>query len=262
MKKILGVFDSGIGGLSVLRELVLLEGYDEIIYFGDTGRVPYGTRSEATITEYARQDVRFLLSKGATHIAAACGTVSAIALDALNDEFDVPVIGVIDAAVKDAVATTKNGKIGVIGTAATIKNGVYERKIKQIDSNVEVINVACPLFVPLVEYGFASLEDDETVKSACRFYLQQIKDSGADTLILGCTHYPVLEKYIADFIPGINMINIGKSLSRSIGEQTGKGTCNIKYYVSDDAEGFRANAAAYLGREIGGSVEKIDIQNY
>lgn len=262
MEKCLGVFDSGIGGLSVLKELALLEGYDKIIYFGDTGRVPYGTRSEATITEYARQDVKFLISKGATHIAAACGTVSAIALDTLKKEFDLPIIGVIDAAVKDAVNSTANRKIGVIGTAATIKNGVYQRKIHEIDGDIEVINVACPLFVPLVEYGFASLEGDETVRSACRHYLKEIKDSGADTLILGCTHYPVLEKYISEYIPGIKMINIGKSLSESIGEQTGKGTANISYYVSDDAEGFRQNAVAYLGKELNGTVEKIDIQNY
>ncbi len=262
MEKCLGVFDSGIGGLTVLKELVQLDGYDKIIYFGDTGRVPYGTRSEATITEYARQDVRFLISKGATHIAAACGTVSAIALDKLKEEFDMPIIGVIDAAVQDAVNTTKNGKIGVIGTAATIKNGVYERKIKQLNGDIQVLNVACSLFVPLVEYGFASLENDETVMSAVRHYLQQIKDSGADTLILGCTHYPVLEGYISKFIPGINMINIGKSLSQSIGKQTGKGTCDIKYYVSDDAEDFRRNAASYIGRELVESVEKIDIQNY
>ena len=262
MEKCLGVFDSGIGGLSVLRELVKLEGYDKIIYFGDTGRVPYGTRSEETITEYARQDVRFLISRGATHIAAACGTVSAIALDTLKKEFDLPIIGVIDAAVDDAVKNCKNGKIGVIGTAATIKNGVYERKIKAIDPTIQVINVACPLFVPLVEYGFASRSEDETVRSACRHYLQEIKDSGADTLILGCTHYPVLADYIAEFIPGINMINIGKSLSQSIGKETEKGIVDIKYFVSDDAEDFRRNAGAYLGREITETVEKIDIQNY
>ena len=262
MEKCLGVFDSGIGGLSVLKEIIQLDGYDRIVYFGDTGRVPYGTRSEHTITEYARQDVNFLISKGATEITAACGTVSAIALDSLKREFSVPIVGVIDAAVSDAVSATKNGVIGVIGTAATIANGIYERKIKNLDSSIRVVNTACPLFVPLVEYGFASRKNDETVISACEFYLEEIKNSGADTLILGCTHYPVLEEYIRDFIPGINMINIGKSLSGSLCKPTGKGTQNVEYYVSDDAEGFRKNASAYLGRELEAPVTKIDIQNY
>lgn len=262
MEKCLGVFDSGIGGLSVLRELIKLEGYDRVVYFGDTGRVPYGTRSEHTITEYARQDVKFLLSKGATEIAVACGTVSAIALDSLKNEFNVPIVGVIDAAVRDAVSATQNGVIGVIGTSATIKNGIYARKISEQNKNIKVVNTACPLFVPLVEYGFATRDEDETVRSACRYYLKEIKDSGADTIILGCTHYPVIAKYISEYIPGIKMINIGKSLSASLGKQIGKGTENIEYYVSDDADGFCQNASAYLGEELGHPVTKIDIQNY
>ena len=145
MGKCLGVFDSGIGGLTVLKELIKLKKYDNIIYFGDTGRVPYGTRSEKTIISYADQDVRFLLDKGADEIVIACGTVSAIALDTLRENFNVPILGVIDPAVNDAVRTTKSGVVAVIGTSATIRSGVYEKKINARQSDKSVINVECPV---------------------------------------------------------------------------------------------------------------------
>ena len=202
----IGVFDSGLGGLCALKELHRIMPNTDLIYFGDTGRTPYGTRSPETIMKYAGQDARFLLSRNVSAILIACGTVSTVALNALKISLPVPVCGVVSAASREAAASTKNGKVGVMGTGATISSGVFEHELKLINGELEVTSVACPLLVPVVEYGFA---EDEIAYLSVKKYLEPIIDSGADTVILGCTHFPILKN-------NSNSLCLNSSLSLSI----------------------------------------------
>ena len=258
----IGVFDSGLGGLCSVRELEKLLPKEHIIYFGDTGRVPYGTKSEEIIKKYAAQDVRFLLSHNVKAVLAACGTVSSVALDGLRDAFDVPVFGVIDGAAERASSLSKNKKIAVIGTEATIGAGVFERRLKE--KGAETLGVACPLFVPLVECGLPS--DDEITALACEKYLAPIRDFGADTVILGCTHFPIIAEAIGKCLPGVVLINPAKEAANLLSEELllrnmlsrdGDGT---EYYVSDEPKRFDAVAKIFIGRKI--SAKKIDIEKY
>ena len=258
----IGVFDSGLGGLCAVRELEKLLPKERIIYFGDTGRVPYGTKSEEIIKKYAAQDVRFLLSQNVKAVLAACGTVSSVALDALRDAFDVPVFGVIDGAAERAFSVSKNRKIAVIGTEATINAGVFERRLKE--KGAETLGVACPLFVPLVECGFSS--DDEITPLACEKYLAPIRKFGADTVILGCTHFPIIAEAIGKCLPSVALVNPAKEavsllseemLLRDISARDGGET---EYYVSDEPKRFDAVAKIFIGRKI--SAKKIDIEKY
>lgn len=258
----IGVFDSGLGGLCAVRELEKLLPKEHIIYFGDTGRVPYGTKSDEIIKKYAAQDVRFLLSQNVKAVLAACGTVSSVALDALRDAFDIPVFGVIDGAAERASSLSKNKKIAVIGTEATIGAGVFERRLKE--KGAETLGVACPLFVPLVECGFSS--DDEITVLACEKYLAPIRDFGADTVILGCTHFPIIAEAIGKCLPGVTLVNPAKEAANLLSEELllrnmlsrdGDGT---EYYVSDEPKRFDAVAKIFIGRKI--SAKKIDIEKY
>ncbi len=259
----IGIFDSGLGGLTALKEIRALTPGEELIYFGDTGRVPYGGRSPLTITKYAMQDAAFLISKKVDAIVVACGTVSTIALSQLKEKFDLPIVGVVEPSAKAAVETTKNGRIAVIGTAATIKSGAYEAAIRSISPKAEVITKACPLFVPLVESGFVE-RDCQITRLAVEHYLTEIADSGADTLILGCTHYPIIADIISDVFPGISLINSGAEAAKEAIRLLGKkeGNAPVHYYVSDDTSMFTASASLFLGGEINGSVEKININEY
>ena len=182
--KCIGVFDSGLGGLTAVKQIINELPKEDIIYFGDTGRVPYGSRSKETLLKYTRGDIRFLNTFDVKIIVIACGTASSAALPAIKDEFDVPIIGVIDAAVYAAVRATKNKKIGVIGTAGTIKSGEYEKQIKAYDREMQTFAKACPMFVPLVENGYF---DTEVTRIIVAEYLEEIRNQGVDTLILGCT---------------------------------------------------------------------------
>lgn len=184
----IGVFDSGLGGLTAVRELARLMPEEDLIYFGDTGRVPYGGRSQDTITTYARQDVRFLRSFDPKAIVIACGTVSTIALDVLRRENDIPVFGVVGPAVRAAARLAKDGPVGLIGTKATIRSGAYERALARLRSELQVCSEACPLFVPLVETGDSA--PASVIETVAAEYLAPMKGAGVDTLILGCTHYP------------------------------------------------------------------------
>ena len=258
----IGVFDSGLGGLCSVRELEKLRPKEHIVYFGDAGRVPYGTKSEEIIKKYAAQDVRFLLSHNVKAVLAACGTVSSVALDGLRDAFDVPVFGVIDGAAERASSLSKNKKIAVIGTEATIGAGVFERRLKE--KGAETLGVACPLFVPLVECGLSS--DDEITALACEKYLAPIRDFGADTVILGCTHFPIIAEAIGKCLPGVVLINPAKEAANLLSEELllrnmlsrdGDGT---EYYVSDEPKRFDAVAKIFIGRKI--SAKKIDIEKY
>ena len=261
----IGIFDRGLGGLTAVKEMQKLSD-EELIYFGDTGRVPYGSRSSATITKYACQDAAFLMSKNVDAIVVACGTVSTTALSHLKKTLPVPVIGVVEPSAEAAVKATENGSIAVIGTAATIRSGAFEKAIKELAPGVEVITQACPLFVPLVENGFVQ-NDCEITRLAAEHYLSKIRDSGADTLILGCTHYPIIAEIISKVLPGVTLINSGAEAAKKAVSILGKSKktdlpARVSYFVSDDPTMFVSSASLFLGGEINGTVEKININDY
>ena len=210
----IGVFDSGLGGLTGVRELRKRLPHEEIIYFGDTGRVPYGSRSPETILQYARQDVAFLLSKDVKCIMAACGTVSSTYPAAEAARLPVPYLGVVDAAAREAAFSTRNRRIGVIGTAATIRSRSYEKLLRQLVPGVEITARACPLFVPLVEAGYVDHSEEsrqQVTKLVIAQYLTEVRDAGVDTLILGCTHYPLLKPMIGRFMgEDVTLVDSGK----------------------------------------------------
>ena len=246
----IGVFDSGLGGLGAVKELRRLLPSEDIIYFGDTGRVPYGSKSPETILRYAREDVGFLMRFDVKAVVAACGTVSAVALEKLKPDIPVPSFGVIDSAVRAAAGATKNGKVAVIGTDATIKSGIFEKKLAAAGVQ-SVISRACPLLVYLVECGFTDRQNSVT-RDVCASYLSDVKESGADTLILGCTHFPIIADVIADTLPGVALIDPAKEtagdVARALTDLGLRGNAGGKtsYYVSDDAESFSASAKIFI----------------
>lgn len=257
----IGVFDSGLGGLCALKELHGLLPATELVYFGDTGRTPYGTRSPQTIMKYASQDAAFLMSRGVSAILIACGTVSTVALNALKISLPVPVYGVVSAASREAAKTTKNGKIGVMGTGATIGSGVFEHELKLINGGFEVTSVAAPLLVPVVEYGFA---DDEIAYLSVKKYLEPVIESGADTVILGCTHFPILKKMMVKAAPHIAFIDSGAAAAREIAAAfpDGEGDGAVHCYVSDTPANFNKTAKVFLGEDFDFDVERVDIEKY
>ena len=266
----IGVFDSGLGGLTAVRELSRLLPGENLVYFGDTGRVPYGGRSRETIIKYARQDVAFLRQFDLKAIVIACGTVSTTSLDLLTAENPIPIRGVVGPAVRAALEATRNGKVGLIGTAATIRSGAYERALSTQNPTVEVTARACPLFVPLVENG-RTRPGDVVIETVCEEYLQPMKQAGVDTLVLGCTHYPLLTEVIGRCMgEGVKLIDVGAACARDVaGELAARemlappgreGSC--RYYVSDTVEGFSTLASRFLGRDVTGDVERVDIDKY
>ena len=260
----IGIFDSGLGGLTALKEAIRLMPQESFIYFGDTGRVPYGTRSRDTIIQYTEQALRFFASHNVSSVLAACGTVSSVALDTVKNRFPFPLTGVVDGAVNAAINISKSKRIAVIGTAATISSGSFEKAIKSSSPDAKTIGVACPLFVPLVENGFISPDDTVTLEVAKR-YLQPIKDFRADTLILGCTHFPIISDTIKKVLPEVALINSGYEAARSLVAQASpdsdkSGT--VEFYVSDNPENFSAVASIFLGEDFCGGVKTVEIQNY
>lgn len=261
----IGVFDSGLGGLTALKELRELMPNEDIVYFGDTARVPYGSRTPETIVSYAKQDVRFLSEFNPRAVLAACGTVSSTAMDALSEEFTTPIIGVVDATARAAAEATKNGKIGIIGTAATIASRSYEKALARL-GDYTLTATPCPLFVPLVENGFSDA-GCEITRLACEHYLSEIKAAGCDTLILGCTHYPIIAHHIAEALPGVTLINSGKASAQAMKAlcdtlPEDENTATVSYYVSDDKDGFSHQAELFLGHAVDGEVKQIDITRY
>ncbi len=259
----IGIFDSGLGGLSALKEARRLMPDADIVYFGDTGRVPYGTRSREIIIKYALQDMRFLLTYPIEAVLVACGTVSSTALDTLRAIYDIPILGVVDSAAEAAVKATKNKKIGVIATGATILSHSFENKIHAIDESIKVISTACPLLVPLVENGYTD-PDDPVTRRVLSDYLTEIKASKADTLILGCTHFPLIAPAIAKVLPGVTLINSGAEAAGALYDIVGdkKESAETKYFVSDNPDNFRSLASLFLEKDIGASTQKIDIEKY
>ncbi len=190
----IGVFDSGVGGLTVLKQLVLRMPRERLVYLGDTARLPYGTKSKETVLKYSMKNASFLLEKGVKCLVVACNTASSLALDELRKNFDMPVIGVIQPGAKKAASASRVRRIGVIGTLATVRSKAYEEAIESYGSDIEVTSVPCPLFVALAEEGWV---EDEVTRRVAERYLRSLKDKGIDVLVLGCTHYPLLKPVLS-----------------------------------------------------------------
>ncbi|MCD8326492.1 MAG: glutamate racemase [Lachnospiraceae bacterium] len=266
----IGVFDSGVGGLTVAREIMRQMPKEKIIYFGDTARVPYGSKSKETVTRFSRQIARFLLSHDVKTIVVACNTASAYALDELEKEFDVPMIGVVKPGAKMAVTRTRNGRIGVIGTEGTIGSGIYNEYIRSVRADAVIYGKACPLFVPLVEEG---LWEDPVTEEIARRYLGELIDLDIDTLVLGCTHYPLIRSVIGRIMgDGVTLVNpayeTAVELKAMLGEQhllndvePALGSNRYQFYVSDGAEKFKQFANSIMKYGVL-SAKTIHIEEY
>ena len=264
-----GVFDSGVGGLTVAREIMRQLPNENLVYFGDTARVPYGSKSRDNIIRYSRQIIHFLKTKGVKAIVIACNTASALALDVVREESDIPIIGVVEPGARAALQITQTKKIGVIGTEETVQSAMYGKIIKGLDPTVSVIGKACPLFVPLVEEGFAKHKVTEEIID---YYLASMKESDIDSLILGCTHYPLLRSriraYLGDKIQLVNpayetAMDLKYILKESGMENAGKEGEHATYsfYVSDAADKFKQFANSILPYDIE-TTQQINIEEY
>jgi len=250
----LGIFDSGVGGLTVMKEVMKHLPGENILYLGDTARVPYGARSAETVSRYSFENAGFLASKGIKALVVACNTSSAISLEMLRKEFSFPVIGVVEPGARAAVKMAVSNKVAVIGTETTINSGSYKRAIKAIDNSVEVAGIACPLFVPLIEEGWL---DGEIVNLTARKYLASIIDDGAGVLVLGCTHYPMLKKVIGEIV-GIPMIDSAVETAREVSSVLAdKGLLRqegnmpaVEFYVTDAPEKFVSTGEKFLNSPI------------
>jgi glutamate racemase len=264
MNKPIGIFDSGLGGLTVFRALQELLPQEELIYLGDTARVPYGTKSAPTVTQYSRENSAFLHGHQVKVIVVACNTASAYAVPQLKEEFQVPIIGVLEPGAAHAATETRNQKIGVIGTAGTIASEAYPRALQQINPELQVFSQACPLFVPLVEEGW--LDRAETT-SIARTYLGPLLDSGIDTLILGCTHYPLLKSVLQTVVgPDVRLIDSAIATAEDVKGMLGKsgalcppkqdGTApesaatTHQFFVTDAPERFQRVGEIFLGHAL------------
>jgi len=256
MQKAIGIFDSGIGGLTVLKEIVAALPDENIIYLGDTARVPYGIRSAETVTRYSFENTQFLLSQEIKLLVVACNTASAISLGAVKKEYPLPVIGVLEPGARAAAAATRTRKVGVIGTEATIASGAYEKAIRRIAPGVEVISLACPLFVSLAEEGWT---DNDVARLVAEKYLSTFRGSGIDTLVLGCTHYPLLKPVIGGVVgPGITLIDSATETAKEVvsvleklkWRGNGKGGGVRKFYVTDAPARFEKIGKRFLGEPL------------
>lgn len=265
----IGVFDSGLGGLTAVKQLEQVLPGESIVYFGDTGRVPYGSRGRELVRRYARQDMEFLLSQNVKAVLAACGTVSSVARD-IGEALPVPYLDVIWPCAQAAAAATKTGRIGVIGTAATIHSDSYRSALLGINHKLQVFPQACPLFVSLVESGFVAPQDEVTRLVAQR-YLSPIRAAEVDTLILGCTHYPLLTDVIGDVMgPDVELVSAGEESAfelkrmlkardlRADEERRGE----TEFYVSDRVEDFEQTASLFLQEDLYHMARRIDIERY
>lgn len=255
----IGVFDSGLGGLTAVKELELVLPGESVVYFGDTGRVPYGTRSRETIRRYAREDMAFLTGHGVKAVLAACGTVSSVAAD-IGGALSVPYFDVVSPTAKAAALLTRNGRIGVLGTSATIHSGSYTRAIAELDPQIQVFPQSCPLFVPLAENGFISPEDP-VVRLIVERYLAPLREARVDTLILGCTHYPLLWDAIRQEMgENTSLVSSGREAAAAMAEALTRteSLCEpgrprkAEFYVTDAPENFSSVAELFLGHAVEG----------
>ncbi len=280
----IGIFDSGVGGLTAMKEIIRELPDENILYLGDTARVPYGARSPETVSIYSLQNAQFLMSKGIKLLVVACNTASSVSLELLMEKSPVPVVGVIEPGAKAAVARTELKRIAVIGTETTLNSKAYERVIKSIDSSIKVFGIACPLFVPLVEEGWL---EGEVVTLTAEKYLSTLKNSNIDALVLGCTHYPMIKGIIADIIkvPLVDSaVETAKEVKRILRnndmlckrkasrrlssnpplEKGGRGDFRNKdkplreFFVTDSPERFARAGRRFLGYEIS-NISKIDL---
>lgn len=268
----IGVFDSGVGGLTVVREIMRQIPNEKIVYFGDTARVPYGSKSKDTVTRFSRQIVRFLQTQEVKAIVIACNTASAYALEELEKEVDIPIIGVVKPGAKVAAETTKNGKVGVIATEGTISSGIYSSYIKEIKHETKVIGKACPLFVPLIEEG---LWEDPVTDEIARRYLTEFtqQDKDIDTLILGCTHYPLIRSTLGRIAgENVTLVNPAYETARELkallqakdllnDKELGLGDNRYQFYVSDKADKFQNFANSIIKYGIL-SAKVVNIEEY
>ena len=266
----IGVFDSGVGGLTVVKEIIHQIPNEKIVYFGDTARVPYGSKSQETIVRFSRQIIRFLLSEGVKAIVIACNTASAFAIDIVSKEFDIPIIGVVKPGARVAAEVTQNNRIGIIGTEGTINSGIYTQFIKALRPEVTVIGKPCPLFVPLVEEGMV---DDVITNQVIERYLQSFKSEDIDALILGCTHYPLLRKSIGAYMGDkVTLVNPAYETARELKcllerenlahiKETDSPSEMYRFYVSDAAEKFKYFANSILPIDVV-TTKQIEIEKY
>lgn len=264
----IGVFDSGVGGLTAVKELIKKLPNENIVYFGDTGRVPYGTRSNETIIKYAVGDMNFLKTHDIKLVVIACGTVSSVAIEKLKSMFDIPIIGVVEPAAMAAAKATRNKKIGIIGTSSTVASGKYTQAIGKIDKDIFVHSIACPMFVPLAENNMA---DSEAAYLIAKEYLSGFDGMDIDTLILGCTHYPLLKNTVRRVMgENVTLIDSGKATADFVAQKLAnenlvaesKKDEQYKFFVSDSVDGFLSVANIFLDKNIDKMIEKIDIEKY
>lgn len=265
-KRPIGVFDSGVGGLTVVKQVMKVMPNENIVYFGDTARLPYGSKSKEAVTKFSKQNVRFLLTKEVKAIIVACNTASSNSLEELHRTFDVPIFGVVDAGVAEALRTTQNKKIGVIGTAGTVRSGAYENMICRKDDQMKVFSRACPLFVPLAEEGWT---DNEVARLAAEKYLAELMEKDIDSLVLGCTHYPLLKRCIGTVVgENVKLVDPAKATAKQVKLfLQEKGILNMEetlgkrlFYLSDYTDMFYSICQKALKQ--GYTAEIIDIEQY
>ncbi|MDP8298764.1 MAG: glutamate racemase [Candidatus Tantalella remota] len=250
----IGIFDSGIGGLTVARSIRKCLPEEDIIYFGDTARVPYGNKSKATIIRFAREIMAFMLDNKVKIVVVACNTASSLGLRSLKESYKTPVIGVIDPGVKEAARITETGRVGVIGTSSTVGSGAYKKGLKKVAPSARLFSAACPLFVPLVENRHIN---DKITLDIARGYLEPLKKKKIDLLILGCTHYPILKTVIKKVMGKVKLVDsssvVAKEVKRILSEEdlrADRRRGKMKCFVSDDVEGFRKSAGIFLREKI------------
>lgn len=262
-----GVFDSGLGGLTVLKEINKILPNENVVYFGDTARVPYGSRSKDTVIQYTFQAINFLISQNVKAIVIACNTATARALTLSQEKYDIPIIGVIEAGAKTASYTTKNNRVGVIGTQGTINSKAYNIEIAKLNKDIQIIDKACPLFVPIVEEGWYN---SDIAHLTAKRYLKELIEQDIDSLVLGCTHYPLLKNTIREVVgENIELVNPAKETAKDLKKvlqsnnllKVDNTKSNYKYYVSDIPERFASLASEFLNLEID-NINNVNIQEY
>jgi glutamate racemase len=256
----IGIFDSGVGGLTVQKAILDRLPTLDTVYLGDTARVPYGSKSPEVVTQYSLRNARFLVAREVELIVVACNTASAVALPALRAALAIPVLGVVEPGARVAARATRSGRVGVIGTASTIASGAYQRALRAARPDVQVIAAACPLFVPLAEEGWTD-PDDEVVRAVARRYLAAFRGGAVDTLVLGCTHYPLLKSALARELPGVTLVDSAEAIAAEVAERFPSGPAipsRHRFFVTDTPDRFLAVAERFLGRAVT-SAEQVDI---
>jgi glutamate racemase len=259
----IGVFDSGLGGLTVLKALQKTLPNESFIYFGDTAHVPYGTKSDETVQMYSKKIAEFLLKQDVKLIVIACNTASAVALNSLKKMFEIPIIGVVEPAIESALLATKSNVIGIIGTRTTINSKAYPNRIKELNTAIETVGESCPLFVPLIEEGWA---ETETAKHIAETYLSKILKTNMDTLVLGCTHYPIMKNIIQSVVSSnVTLISSDETVSESVKTYLIQNNLENttfrpfeKYYVTDVPQQFEILGSRFLGKKLT-NIEHITI---